>query len=104
MSENTTTKSDAASLPMGSYCSALTPRQMLAAQLRDLGYHVSDTDRCTLCKAAEELDKPEKPAISPFWALLPLMFGGVDIDPDGMKAYMDAVQKKKKENTDRKDV
>lgn len=53
-------------------------------------------------KAADALDKPEASDFSSSWLLFLLLLmplaggfgGGFDIDPDGIKAYMDAVNKK----------
>lgn len=83
MNENKTAQSGATT---GFCCSSLTPRQMLAAQLREMSHHVSDIDRCILCKAAEELDKPENSSMSWAFPLLALALAGgcdgFDIDPD----------------------
>lgn len=104
MNENKTSKNmDSA---IGFCCSSLTPRQMLAARLRDISYHVSDMDKCTLCKAADELDKkPEK--FGTDWAFpllaLALSFGYENIDLEKIIECFDASVKKQKD-ADKKDV
>lgn len=76
-------------------CSSLTTRQMLASQLREMSLHVSDYDRCTLCKAADELGKIEQAA--PAWVLtlfkLASIWDGKTIDQNELKELIKSAEK-----------
>lgn len=76
-------------------CSSLTTRQMLASQLRDMSFHVSDYDRCTLCKAAEELSKIEQATHAWVFTLFKLasMWDGKTIDPNELKELIKSTEK-----------
>lgn len=78
-----------------------SPKETLVMQLQLMMKDAKDEERCILCKAAEELNKPENSGIGWAFPFLFLMLtgwsgDGLDIDPDGMKAYMDAIDKKRK--------
>lgn len=79
-----------------------SPKETLAMQLRLMMKEAEGDDKCTLCKAAEELSKPENQGFNSYFSLLMLMllspWGGDVMDTDGMKAYMDAVEKKNKKS------
>lgn len=82
-------------------CPSMTFRQTLADQLREMGRHVNDRDCHTLYKAAEELEESKAFGVDWAYFLFGIMAGSLfsdtKLDPDGVKAYMDAVNAKRKE-------
>lgn len=74
-----------------------------AAQLRLMMDKVEGEDKCTLCKAAEELEKASNNQLSswnfPWLAMIMLLMcdgfsGGKNIDIEALNAYMDVIKKK----------
>lgn len=66
----------------------------IAVSLRLLMDHVSERDRCTLCKAAELIEKPKT---SSDWHMLMLfvllLFGGFDSDSEFLKSFANVLDK-----------
>lgn len=85
----------------------LTEEEHVAAQLRfmkDTPY-LSSNDRCTICKAAELLEKKPKQSTDSYWwiAMLFILFGGFGSDSqhmnDFMEAYKAVLDKRNKEES-----
>lgn len=78
-----------------------------AMKLRLMMDKVEGEDKCTLCKAAEELEKMTLNQSNGwdsmwFYLIMMLIFSGFGekqtIDPDALSAYMDVIKKKAQES------
>ena len=80
----------------------MTNLEDIALDLHLLMDHVSESDRCTLCKAAELIEKQNTSSNwnSSFWIILIFMLtlgnGSIDISLDDItKAYLETIKKTK---------
>ena len=80
----------------------ISAASQMAMELRLMMERTEGKDKCTLCKAAEELEKSSLSKASdlgsscwPLLAMLMLGFGGYQaFDVDALKAYMDVIKEK----------
>lgn len=83
----------------------ISPASQAAMQLRLMMDKVEGEDKCTLCKAAEELEKlptNQSTGWSFLWLSLIMLlmcdgFGGKGVDIEALNAYMDVIKKKTQE-------
>lgn len=76
-------------------------------KLREMMNHVSEADRCTLCKAIEMLEKPNQGSDNWYiWIILIFMLvggwgGDSNFAQSLIKAYTDSMQKQQEQPTDK---
>lgn len=103
--ENVTTQNEVDN----TMCCAMEPlpASKMAMELRLMMDRVDGEDKCTLCKAAEELEKTTLNQSNSwdsmwFYCIMLLIFSGFGdkqtIDPDALSAYMDVIKKKSQES------
>lgn len=84
----------------------------IVEKLREMMNHVSDSDRCTLCKAAEMLEKPNSSSNDWYiWIVIIFMLvggwgGDSKVSLDFLKSYVDMLEKSRNpaDNEDVKDT